>query len=131
MCFGLGRQSWSVLRWAASSTKNPPSFCGLTTGPQLGVVDTAALSGLVGERALTRLSSVLGNNHDLQIVWLDKKAQARGVGGEAQVVGVAAVPLGIGGVNGVWECTVVKEEVPLLLPGKLLREFRAVKRALL
>lgn len=36
------------------------------------------------------------------------------------VVGVALIPLGIGGVNGVLETTVVQGDVPLLLPVRLL-----------
>ena len=46
--------------------------------------------------------------------------------GELTVVGVAEVSLGIGGVCSVLERTVVKEEVPLLLPVKLLREIEVV-----
>ena len=32
-------------------------------------------------------------NHGLCVAWRDRQAQARGVGGEAKVVGVAEVPL--------------------------------------
>ena len=119
--------SWSEVVTLGSFLKKDckPSFVGLMTEPECGVVDTAAQTGLVGEKALVKLSSALGA-HGLQVVWSDKKAQARGVGGEATVVGVAEVPLGIGGACGVLECTVVKEEVPLLLPVKLLREVEAV-----
>lgn len=99
-------------------------FCGIATQPELGVVDTAAQSGLIGEEALNRLQVAL-HEHGLKVAWRDRKAQARGVGGEAQVVGVAEVPLGIGGICGVLECTVVRENVPLLLPVKLLRELGA------
>ena len=100
-------------------------FVGLTTEPECGVIDTAAQTGLVGEQALIRLSSTLGR-HDLQVVWSDKRAQAHGIGGEAKVVGVAEIPLGIGGIYGVLEYTVVKEEVPLLLPIQLLRQVEAL-----
>lgn len=51
----------------------------------------------------------------------DRKGQARGVGGEATVKGVVELPIGIAGVNGILEATVVTEDVPLLLPVKLLR----------
>ena len=100
-------------------------FCGISTLPQHGVVDTAAQSGLIGKEALDRLQINLGG-HGLKVVWKDKKAQARGVGGPAQVVGVADIPLGIGGVCGVLECTVVQEDVPLLLPIRLLRDLEVL-----
>ena len=55
----------------------------------------------------------------------NRQGQARGVGGEAVSVGVAELPLGIAGVNGVLEVTIVKDEVPLLLPVSLLRDLGA------
>lgn len=55
-----------------------------------------------------------------------KHAKAHGVGGQAQVVGIAAVPLGIAGTTGILEVTIVKGDVPLLLPIKLLRDLKAV-----
>ena len=100
-------------------------FCGITTHGAFGLVDTAAQSGLIGERALNNLEETL-KSHGLKIKKTDKKAQARGVGGEAKVQGVVEIPLGLGGINGVLEATVVKEEVPLLIPVKLLRDLRAV-----
>ena len=39
---------------------------------------------------------------------------------------VIEIPLGLGGVNGILEATVVAEDVPLLIPVRLLRELRAV-----
>ena len=36
------------------------------------------------------------------------------------------IPVGVGGINGLIEATVVSEEVPLLLPIKFLREVAAV-----
>lgn len=100
-------------------------FIGIQTESQQGVVDTAAQSGLIGERALRRLEESL-KPHQLKGLWTGKKAQARGVGGEAQVIGVIELPLGLGGISGVLECTVVKEDVPLLLPIRLLPDLRAV-----
>ena len=97
-------------------------FCGISTLPQHGVVDTAAQSGLIGEAALNRLENTL-QFHGLKVAWKDKQAQARGVGGQAQVVGVTDIPLGIGGICGVLERTIAKEDVPLLLPIRLLREL--------
>lgn len=100
-------------------------FCGIITHGAFGLVDTAAQSGLIGERALINLEETL-KSHGLKIKRTDKKAQARGVGGEAKVQGVVEIPLGLGGINGVLEATVVQEEVPLLIPVKLLRDLRAV-----
>ena len=57
----------------------------------------------------------------LKVVWTNKHARAHGVGGAAKVIGIAAIPLGIGGVSGVLEATVVEGEVPLLLPVRMLR----------
>lgn len=57
---------------------------------------------------------------------MDKKAQARGIGGEAAVCGVAEVPVGVGGINGLIEVTVVEDAVPLLLSVKFLKEVGAV-----
>lgn len=85
-------------------------------------MDTAAQSGLVASSALKRLQSTL-DDLGLQIVWSDKRAQARGVGGEAKVVGVAQIPIGLGGISGILECTVVQEDIPLLLPIRLLRDL--------
>ncbi|CAK8996137.1 Retrovirus-related Pol polyprotein from transposon RE1 (Retro element 1) (AtRE1) [Includes: Protease RE1 [Durusdinium trenchii] len=106
------------------SSKGVEEFCGLCTDPQQGVVDTAAQSGLIGEAALKRLEDSL-HHHGLKVFWTGKQAQARGVGGAAHVTGVAEIPLGLNGLCGVLECTVVKEEVPLLLPIRLLRELGA------
>lgn len=101
------------------------SFCGITTHGAFGLVDTAAQSGLIGEEALKRLEGTL-KEYGLRVKHTDRKAQARGVGGEAAVRGVVEIPLGLGGINGVLEATVVKEEVPLLIPVRLLRDLRCV-----
>ena len=55
-----------------------------------------------------------------------KQSAAKGVGGSAVVKGVILIPLGIGGINGVLETTVVEADVPLLLPGRLLKILDAV-----
>ena len=121
-----------VCRNSISSEKNEsgideaPSFVGVVTCPSQGVVDTAAQDGLIGKAALLRLMSNL-RDHGLKVNWnRTKKAQACGVGGKAQVIGVAEVPLGIAGVNGLMELTVVADEIPLLLPIKLLKQLKAV-----
>ena len=82
-------------------------------------MDTAAQSGLIGEETLKRLQNNL-KCHGLKVVWKNKQAQARGVDGQAQVVGV------VGGACGVLERTIVKEDVPLLLPIRLLRDLEVL-----
>ena len=107
--------------------RQPPSvsFCGITTGSEFGVVDTAAEGGLVGFPALQRLERRL-QDFGLCIKWIPKQSIAKGVGGRAEVVGVALIPIGIGGCNGRLEVTVVSGEVPLLLPVKLMKQLKAV-----
>lgn len=100
-------------------------FVGLTTRPNLAVVDTAAQDGLIGSQALERLKENLADC-GLKIAWTDKKARAHGVGGQAKVIGIAAIPLGIAESSGVLEATVVEGDVPLLLPIKMLRKLRSV-----
>ena len=100
-------------------------FIGLTTTPTMAVVDTAAQDGLIGSHALERLKVQLASS-GLQIVWTGRQAKAHGVGGQAKVLGIAAIPLGIAGTSGVLEATVVEGEIPLLLPIKMLRHLRAV-----
>ena len=104
----------------------PESFVGVTTRAGEGVVDTAAQDGLVGKAALLELTSML-RDYGLQIRWNHKKqAQASGIGGKAKVIGIAEIPVGIAGVNGLLEATVVQENVPLLLPIRMLKQLRAV-----
>ena len=100
-------------------------FNALTTESTHGIVDTAAQGGLIGESALNRLSQQL-KARGLQVRWSSKPAQAHGIGGAAEVRGVAGIPVGIGGVNGLIEATVVKEEVPFLLSIKFLKDVDAV-----
>lgn len=100
-------------------------FVGLTTCPTVALVDTAAQDGLVGRDALQRLSQKL-HSFGLKVKWTDKKAKAHGVGGQAEVLGIAAVPLGLAGSSGVLEVTVVSGDVPLLLPIRMLKDLQAV-----
>ena len=81
------------------SAEGKEMFCGTVTRPQHGVVDTAAESGLVGSPALE--SQLKG--HGLRVLWSPKKSMAKGVGGQAKVLGVVLIPLSIGGANGILE----------------------------
>ena len=100
-------------------------FVGLTTSPMTAIVDTAAQDGLVGDAALSRLKQQL-RARGLQVVWLDKVSKAHGVGGQAKVIGMAAIPLGLAGSSGVLEVSVVQGDIPLLLPVKLLRSLQTI-----
>ena len=100
-------------------------FIGLMTNPAYAVVDTAAQDGLIGHQALERLKVQLADL-GLQVSWTGRKAKAHGVGGAAKVIGIVAIPLGIGGNTGILEATVVEGEVPLLLPIRMLRQLGAV-----
>ena len=100
-------------------------FVGLTTSPASAIVDTAAQDGLIGRAALERLKRQLAEL-GLRVVMTGKQARAHGVGGPAKVVGIVAIPLGLAGSSGVLEATVVENDVPLLLPIKLLRSLHAV-----
>ena len=115
--------------WDSGSMKSSEipelSFCGLTTQPSVGIVDTAAESGLVGEAALRRLEEKLFEQ-GLKCKWTPKKSSAKGVGGIAKSLGVVLIPMGIGGMNGVLECTVVQDEVPLLLPVCMLSALKVI-----
>ena len=119
----LGQCFKKTLRADEFSTPTP--FSGMTTHGSVGLVDTAAQGGLIGKPALERLQQCL-QAAGLRIQWLDKEAKARGVGGEAKVLGVAKIPVGIAGVNGLVEATVVDGEVPFLLSVSFLKELEAV-----
>jgi len=111
-----------VLRSPNSSAAN---FHGITASSEHGVVDTAAQGGLIGRSSLERLEAAL-NRVGLKVLHTNKVAHARGIGGSAQACGVAEIPVGVGGINGLIEATVVAEEVPLLLSIKFLKAIDAV-----
>ncbi|CAK9109699.1 DNA topoisomerase 3-alpha (DNA topoisomerase III alpha) [Durusdinium trenchii] len=100
-------------------------FSGITTSGSLGIIDTAAQGGLIGRPALRRLEESL-KGHGLRVVWNGKQAQAKGIGGDAKVCGVVEIPVGIGGVNGLIEATVVEDEVPFLLSIQFLKQVGAI-----
>lgn len=102
-----------------------PEFHAITTHREHAVVDTAAQGGLIGKPALQRLEAVL-RRFGLKVRRVNKVAQARGIGGEAQVCGVVEIPIAVSGINGVVEATAVEEDVPLLLSIRFLREVQAV-----
>lgn len=102
-----------------------PNFHGIVTHASHGIVDTAAEGGLIGSQALQRLEVDL-RKRGLKVVWTPKTSSAKGVGGQAKTLGVVMVPIGIGGLSGVLECTVVEGDVPFLLPVTLLSTLQVV-----
>ncbi|CAK8987801.1 Retrovirus-related Pol polyprotein from transposon RE1 (Retro element 1) (AtRE1) [Includes: Protease RE1 [Durusdinium trenchii] len=119
------------LQHARAGRRSPdPPFSGITTQSTMGIVDTAAQGGLIGLPALERLQEAL-KEHQLKVNWTGKQAQARGIGGSAKVCGVVEIPVGIAGVNGLIEATVVEEEVPFLLSIQFLKQVtRSSKSAM-
>ena len=81
---------------------------------------------LIGKEALLRYAESR-RHHGLKIRWNNtRKAHACGLGGKATVIGIVEVPVGIAGINDFIELTVVTDNVPMLLPIKLLKNLRAV-----
>ena len=80
----------------------------MVTADHQALVDTCAQEGLIGKPALLRLCDAL-RAQGLRCLWLNKPAAARGIGGSAKTVGVVELPLGLAGVSGVLEATVVSE----------------------
>ena len=62
----------------------------------------------------------------LRIKWTPKKSAAKGVGGSANVLGVIMLPVGIGAINGLLECTVAEGDVRLLLPVRMMRALETI-----
>ncbi|CAL1165045.1 unnamed protein product [Cladocopium goreaui] len=119
-----GPQSFAQSERAYKSAMSE-GFCGIMTQSAHGIVDTAAEGGLVGSKALERLTGEL-QKHGLTCKWTPKRSSAKGVGGQAKVIGVVLIPLGVGGLNGVLEATVVEGDVPLLLPVKMMKQLKAI-----
>ena len=117
---GAYRERVTVLQVSETALQ----FCGITTHGTEGVVDTAAEGGLIGSETLERLEAEL-KRFNLKPKWTTKKCSARGVGGAAEPIGVALLPIGIGGVSGVLETSVIKGDVPFLLPVSLLQALKA------
>eukprot|EP00439_Symbiodinium_sp_Y106_P075644 s391_g15.t1 len=102
------RRSPSRTELAAYDQKGQPaeSFVGVVTSSTQGVVDTAAQDGLIGKPAMLRQVDAL-RERGLRVRWNGKRAQATGVGGRATVIGVIEAPMGIAGVNGLLEMTML------------------------
>ena len=111
-------------RSGGTCDRDGTQFCGTAIRAEEGIVDTAAEAGLVGLFAYERLEKEL-QKFGLKPKWTEKQATAKGVGGEANAVGVVLIPLGIGKIDGILEATVVREDVPPLLPVSLIKMLKA------
>ncbi|CAK0789973.1 unnamed protein product, partial [Prorocentrum cordatum] len=120
----LGREVLATLREIVSSETTELSLLILEGG--LIIVDSGASQAIIGRRALKELEGDL-QQRGLRINWIEKSVQTpRGIGGSATLVGVAVVPISIGGKSGTIEFVVTKEDLPPLLPGGFLEQFGAV-----
>lgn len=91
----------------------------------MAVVNAAGQDGLIGDAALSRLKGGL-QQHGLRVVWTKRQSRAHGVGGPNEVLGKAAIRLGIVCSAGILEVSVVTGDVPLLLPIKMLRSLQSL-----
>ncbi|CAK0825015.1 unnamed protein product, partial [Prorocentrum cordatum] len=120
----LGREVLATLREIISSETTELSLLILEGG--LIIVDSGASQAIIGRRALKELEGDL-QRRGLRINWIEKSVQTpRGIGGSATLVGVAVVPISIGGKSGTVEFVVTEEDLPPLLPGGFLEQFGAV-----
>ena len=90
-------------------------------------MDTAADQPLTGHDAMKELREGL-NEKGFDLVFDEKSdlPTARGVGGSSHPLGVAFVPVSIGGIEGIVEFVVIQEKIPPLLSIGLLKDFKAV-----
>jgi len=92
----------------------------------MAVVDAAAGRPLMGHESMSELREGL-NEKGFDFVYVEKSdlPTARGVGGSSRPLGVAFVPVSIGGIEGIVEFVVIQEKIAPLLPIGLLKGFKA------
>eukprot|EP00971_Amphidinium_carterae_P256455 5091905-Amphidinium_carterae.1 len=103
-------------------------FVGLTTRPELGVVDTGAQGAVIGEASLARLQHAMEGYgvKPVEMSLSTADVETKGVGGKATVLRKVSLPIGIAGTPGVLTALVVSCDVPLLLHIDLLRSLGMV-----
>ncbi len=125
---GFAFLSIGQLRSAASqvldkSCEAPCTYLTLTSGE--AILDIGATQDLIGQVALTALESVL-RHVGLQVVEVDfNPTVPMGIGGMAEALKTILVPISPGGVPGVVEMTVLKNDIPPLLSVGLLDFLKA------
>ena len=109
-----GRPEDSSKGFIASRAHGTKTFLSWShLGEVLG--DTGAHEGLVGEQQLKQRNKLLAQ-YGLQVEWSQEKPEpASGIRGATQPTGVAHVPVGLAGCNGVIRFPVVEQDVPVLL----------------
>eukprot|EP00971_Amphidinium_carterae_P342876 6482332-Amphidinium_carterae.1 len=99
------------------------TFIGLTTKPEMGIIDTGAQGAVLGEAALARLQLAMAEYgvqpQELELSQAD--TETKGVGGKAHVTRKVSLPVGIAGTAGLLTALVVSCDVPLLLHIDLLQ----------
>ena len=101
----------------------PTTFVGIVTSATEGVVDTAAEDGCCGSLALAEIDKAL-RKKGLKVAWRPTAGSqpCSGIGGRAEPLGQADIPVGILGVNGVIRVNVIKDtpdfRIPLLFAGQ-------------
>ena len=95
-------------------------FAGVRTGSGQGLVDSAAEEGVIGSGAFARLKDALTQQGLRPIQVRGPAGACAGIGGNAQVLGIWDVPIGVCQTNGLLRVTEVQDvdgfETPLLLP---------------
>eukprot|EP00971_Amphidinium_carterae_P201843 4005110-Amphidinium_carterae.1 len=128
----LETSSLSVPLGNSSLTLSTPSlvlssFIGLTCQAGTGLIDTGAQTAVMGKPAFDSLEAALRARglKGLEIKGEDVQG-ARGIGGQATILSIQQVPIGLSKVPGVMLVQVLDQDVPLLLPIGMLRKLGMV-----
>ena len=84
--------------------------------PGTGVVDTAAEDGTMGRKALEDITSALRPFGLRPLFSSHGEGTGSGVGGQNTILGIAQVPVGLGGLNGVIQFTVYNDTEAFRIP---------------
>ena len=102
------------------------AFIGLVLPAGQMLLDTGAQEGLIGPEHLARHEEVL-ERHGLKARWLNRdKTTTGGVGGNAQVLGMVEIPVGIQKKSGLITMKVTENpgnDLPPLIPMPFCRQL--------
>eukprot|EP00971_Amphidinium_carterae_P315984 6281040-Amphidinium_carterae.1 len=98
------------------------SFIGLVCQAGMALIDTGAQSCVIGKQAFADLRAAL-KERGLQPMQMEVEHvhQTRGIGGQATVLSLQQVPIGVCGVPGLLNMQVLDQDIPLLLHIGLLK----------
>ena len=102
------------------------AFVGINLAPGLGLLDTGAQHGVIGQSDYDKLCIHLSKFGLKPRELPPTIASATGVGGKAMFNKCAQVPIGIQGICGIVTLHVMSSEVPLLLPMSFCRRLGMV-----